>query len=361
MFDSPLSSSPLSAGSGTGSESLSIDLAGDAVVVSSATGALYPTYLTAEAQSVATATGVLANALALAANTAAQASATGNLAVLTALGGAASAIASATAALIQSSHLSGEALTSASATASVTSGTAMAGSAAGASTASGSLSLLSNIAGAAAAIATAAGELDQGIAVAGAAQAVATAAGNLSNVIAMQGTATAQASATGALSKAETITGGLVYAVNLTTGAVTTLSNFYFERLVRAHGRTYGLLAGTLYRIEGTADPGDTPISVSIRTGSIPPKADVLRRLDKVYLHARERDGITMTPIYDEVQGRTHYPKPGIRNGMIVHRTNIGLNNQWHTLGLQITNIDGGALDVGGLEVLTAPLTRRIP
>jgi hypothetical protein len=165
----------------------------------------------------------------------------------------------------------------------------------------------------------------------------------------------------GALSKAETITGRLVYAVNLTTGAVTTLSNFYFERLVRAHGRTYGLLAGTLYRIEGTVDPGDAPISVSIRTGSIPPKADVLRRLDKVYLHARERYGITMTPIYDEVQGRTHYPKPGIRNGMIVHRTNIGLNNQWHTLGLQITNIDGGALDVGGLEVLTAPLTRRIP
>ena len=55
--------------------------------------------------------------------------------------------------------------------------------------------------------------------------------------------------------------------------------------------------------VSGNRRSGDAPISVSIRTGSIPPKADVLRRLDKVYLHARERAGITMTPIYDEVQG----------------------------------------------------------
>ena len=320
----------------------SADLEGNALGVSTASGSLGSQIETSAAASMAP-------------------TATGALDVLTAIAGAANALASASASLQQSTALSGDAVNISSAAANMTMALELLGTAAAQAAASGQLSSVSNLASAAQAVATVAGALDQALAVAGLASSVAAAAGNLSNTIAMQGTATAQASATGSLSKAETITGGLVYAVNLTTGAVTTLSNFYFERLVRAHGRTYGLLAGVLYRVEGTVDPGDTPIAVTIRTGATSQDKDVLQRLDKVYLRARERAGITMTPIYDEVQGRTHYPKPGIRNGMIVHRTNIGLNNQWHTLGLQITNIDGGALDVGGLEVLTAPLTRRIP
>lgn len=337
------------------------ELSGSAVAQATATGDLSPHPIAGTAQAVVTAAGTLAALMPLASAAVARGDATAALSNLVSIASAASALAAASAALSQTVLLSGDAQGIASAAASMAMELGISGDAAARVTAAGQLSSVSDLAGAAQAVATVAGALDQSLAVAGEAQAVATVAGDLSQVIEMSSAAAAQASATGSLSKAETITGGLVYAVNLTTGAVTTLSNFYFERLVRAHGRTYGLLAGTLYRIEGTVDPGDAPISVSIRTGSIPPKADVLRRLDKVYLHARERYGITMTPIYDEVQGRTHYPKPGIRNGMIVHRTNIGLNNQWHTLGLQITNIDGGALDVGGLEVLTAPLTRRIP
>lgn len=339
---------------------MAIDLEGAAVAESTATGDLSPHPLAGSAQAVSTAAGALATLIGLTANAEADANATGNPDVLVAIAGAASALAAASATLGQAALLHGDAAGIATAAASMAMELGLSGDAAARVTAAGQLSSVSDLAGAAQAVATVAGALDQSLAVAGAAQAVATVAGDLSQVIEMSSAAAAQASATGALDKAETVTGGLVYAVNLTTGAVTTLSNFYFERLVRAHGRTYGLLAGTLYRIEGTVDPGDAPISVSIRTGSIPPKADVLRRLDKVYLHARERAGITMTPIYDEVQGRTHYPKPGIRDGMIVHRTNIGINNRWHTLGLQITNIDGGTLDIGGLEILTEPLTRRI-
>ncbi len=339
---------------------MAIDLSGLAEAEATATGDLSPHPLAGSAQAVSTAAGALATLINLAANAESEAGATGNPDVLVAIAGAASALAAASATLGQAALLHGDAAAIAIAAAGIAMELGLSGDAAARVTAAGQLSSVSNLASAAQAVATVAGALDQSLAVAGAAQAVATVAGDLSQVIEMSSAAAAQASATGALDKAETVTGGLVYAVNLTTGAVTTLSNFYFERLIRAHGRTYGLLAGTLYRIEGTVDPGDAPISVSIRTGSIPPKADVLRRLDKVYLHARERAGITMTPIYDEVQGRTHYPKPGIRDGMIVHRTNIGINNRWHTLGLQITNIDGGTLDIGGLEILTEPLTRRI-
>lgn len=340
---------------------MEIDLEGAAVAESTATGDLSPHPLAGSAQAVSAAAGALATLINLAAGAEAEAGATGNPDVLVAIAGAASALAAASATLGQAALLHGDAAGIATAAASLVMELGISGDAAARVTAAGQLSSVSDLASAAQAVATVAGALDQSTAVAGAAQAVAAAAGDLSTVIAMQGAAAAQAAATGALGKAETITGGLVYAVNLTTGAVTTLSNFYFERLVRAHGRTYGLLAGVLYRIEGAADPGDTPIAVTIRTGATSQDQDVLQRLDKVYLRARERAGLTVTPIYDEVQGRTYYPRPGIRDGLILHRTNIGLKNQWHTLGLQITNIDGGALDVGGLEVLTAPLTRRIP
>ncbi len=339
---------------------MTIDLAGDAVVVASATGALYPTYLIAEAQSVATAAGALSNALALAADTAAQAGATGNLSVLIALGGAASAIASVTAALTQYSQLSGEASASASTTASMVSETVMTGSAAVSSTAAGSLSLLSNIAGAAAAIATAAGALDQGIAVAGAAQAVTTAAGNLLNAIAMQSAATAQASAAGTLSVAESITGGITYAVNLATNAVTTFSNFYFERLVAAHGKMYALSDGVLYRVGGDVDPGDAQIDSPVRFAQQSFGTNILKTLDKVYVQARSQDGLEVTPIYDEELGLVYTLDADDVASIRPRKIPIGRGNYWFTMGMLIQNRDGGQMAIGGIEVLINQNLRRV-
>ena len=297
----------------------------------------------------------------LASAAAAKGDATGALSNLVAIASAASALAAASAALGQSILLSGDAQGVAAAAASMAMGLGVSGDAAGKAAASGQIGAVSNLDGVAQAVATVVGALDQSIVVAGAAQAVATAAGGLASGVALGGAATAQASATGALTLAQTITGGITYAVNLKTGAVTTFDNFDFERLVHAHGKTYGLKAGVLYRVEGTEDPGATEIPVTIRCGASTSGEETLQRLDKVYVRSREREGITLTPIYDEVVGRTYYPRAGVRDGLVKHRASVGLNNRWHTLGLRLTNLNGGAIDIGGFEFLTAPLSPRIP
>jgi hypothetical protein len=112
---------------------------------------------------------------------------------------------------------------------------------------------------------------------------------------------------------------------------------------------------------EAGEDPGATEIPVTIRCGASTLGEETLQRLDKVYVRSREREGIALTPIYDEVVGRTYYPRAGVRDGLVKHRASVGLNNRWHTLGLRLTNLNGGAIDIGGFEFLTAPLSPRIP
>jgi hypothetical protein len=351
----------LSTATGDVSVSMAEELSGAAVAQVTATGDLSPHPVAGTAQAVVTAAGTLAALMPLASAAAAKGDATGALSNLVAIASAASALAAASAALGQSILLSGDAQGVAAAAASMAMGLGVSGDAAGKAAASGQIGAVSNLDGVAQAVATVVGALDQSIVVAGAAQAVATAAGGLASGVALGGAATAQASATGALTLAQTITGGITYAVNLKTGAVTTFDNFDFERLVHAHGKTYGLKAGVLYRVEGTEDPGATEIPVTIRCGASTLGEETLQRLDKVYVRSREREGIALTPIYDEVVGRTYYPRAGVRDGLVKHRASVGLNNRWHTLGLRLTNLNGGAIDIGGFEFLTAPLSPRIP
>ena len=340
---------------------LAISLDGAAGAEATASGDLSPYPLAGSAQAVSAAAGALASLISLTTEARTNAVAAGDPDVLVAIAGAAVSLATASAALGQAVLLAGDAAALASAAANATLQTSMAGGGEGQASASGSAGVVSDLAGDAAALATLNGALNQSLALAGTAQAVATAAATLAQTTALAGAATAQAAATGGLTLAQTITGGITYAVNLKSGAVTTFTNFDFERMVHAHGKTYGLKAGVLYRVGGTEDPGATEIPVTIRCGAGTLGEETLQRLDKVYIRSRERAGITLTPIYDEVTGRTYYPRAGVRDGLIKHRVAVGLNNRWHTLGLRLTNLDGGAIDIGGFEFLTAPLSSRIP
>lgn len=359
-----LSSTILSAtilGAGEEEVGMSIDLAGDALAEASTSGTLYPTYLTVAAVSVASAAGNLALAIPLSAAGDASAHASGDPDVLATLGGAASALASASAAISATLRLAGGGTGEAVGSATLGLQTGLAGAASDTTVSAGLLGILTSLAGSAAALAAAVGVLDQRVAVAGAAEALASAAGGLTQALALASSAEARVAATGGLTLTQDVTGGITYAVNVKTGAVTTFENFGFERLVYAHGRTYGLKSGVLYRIGGVEDPDATEIPVTLRFGASDLGGETLQRLDKVYVRSREREGITLTPIYDEVVGRTYYPRAGVRDGLVKHRASVGLNNRWHTLGLRLTNLNGGVIDIGGFEFLTAPLSSRIP
>lgn len=340
---------------------MAIDLEGAAVAESTATGDLSPHPLAGSAQAVSTAAGALAMLINLTSDARTSAAASGDPDVLVAIAGAAAALASASATLGQSVLLSGNAQALASAAASAALQTSMAGGGEGQASASGVVRAVSDLAGDAAALATLTGSLTQGLAVAGAAQAVADAAATLAQGTALSSASAAQASATGGLTLAQTITGGITYAVNLKTGAVTTFGNFDFERLVYAHGRTYGLKGGKLFCIDGTKDPGDTNIDAIIRFSSSNLGSETLQRLNKIYIVSRTQSDIKLTPIYDEVSGIEYYSTADTKYGMVKHRISVGRGNKWCTLGLQVENVNGGTIDIGGFELLTNQLSRRIP
>ncbi len=339
---------------------MAIDLSGLAEAEATATGDLSPHPLAGSAQAVSTAAGALATLINLAANAESEAGATGNPDVLVAIAGAASALAAASATLGQAALLHGDAAAIAIAAAGIAMELGLSGDAAARVTAAGQLSSVSNLASAAQAVATVAGALDQSTAVAGAAQAVATAAGDLSNVIAMQGAAAAQASAAGTLSVAESITGGITYAVNLTTNAVTTFSNFYFERLVAAHGKMYALSDGVLYKVGGDVDSGDAQIDSLVRFAQQSFGTNILKTLDKVYVQARSQDGLAVTPIYDEELGLAYTLDADDVASIRPRKIPIGRGNYWFTLGMLIQNRDGGPMDIGGIEMIVNQNLRRV-
>lgn len=359
-----LSSTMLSAtmlGAGEEEVSISIDLAGDALAEASASGTLYPTYLTAAATSVASAAGNLALTLPLSTAGEVSAHASGYPDVLAALGGAASALASASAAISATLRLAGGGTGEVVGSATLGLQTGLAGAASDTTVGSGLLGVLTSLAGAASTIASAAGELDHQTSIAGAANTLASAAGEMTQAIALASTAIANSAATGSLALSKTITGSVTYAVNIKTKAITTMTNFDFERLVYAHGKTYGLKGGKLYRIEGDKDPGSTNIDTILRFSSSNIGIETIQSLNKIYIISRNQSSLKVTPIYDEVNGIEYYSTAIVQDGLVKHRVSAGKNNKWNTIGLQIENVNGEAVDIGGFELLTNQLSRRIP
>jgi len=322
-----------------------------------------PTFISLEsnlAQVIATAAGSLSNEIAIASESTTEVTASGIPSVLTVLGAAAAALSSAAASIRNDILLYGSAAATSSATATATTQTSLAGSASANSSSSGVLSQIINLAGTASAIATAVAAISQSSAISGAANALASSAGEVAQAVAVASTATVNIEAGGDLSITQTINGETTYAVNLKTGAVTSLTNFNFNRLVYAHGKTYGLKGGKLYRIEGDKDPGETSINAILRFSASNIGIETLQRLNKIYIVSRTQSDIKVTPIYDEVSGIEYYSTADTQEGMTKHRISVGKNNKWYTLGLKIENVNGGAIDIGGFELLTIQLSRRI-
>jgi hypothetical protein len=149
------------------------------------------------------------------------------------------------------------------------------------------------------------------------------------------------------------------YAVNLSTGAVTQLTLGRFVKLVTAHGRLYGLQAdGQLIKLDEDTDNG-TPIPAIVRFA--PQQFGTLqaKRVSDVYLNSREDDGLNLTLVPDETT-QWRYQTPTDRAPALgTHKVKVGRGVTFHSLGLFVQNRNGGRLDVGGMELLVQPLSRK--
>jgi hypothetical protein len=160
-------------------------------------------------------------------------------------------------------------------------------------------------------------------------------------------------------------TAATTYAVNLNTGAVTQLLIGAFDKLVIAHGRLYGLQGTTLYRLEGEndgLDDEDEPIAIpaTIRFAQQTFGVNQVKRMSDIYLSTREDDGMTLTVIADETTAWSYQTATDKAPAYGTHKVKTGRGVAFHTAGLVVQNRSGGKLDIGGIEVLVTPLSRRI-
>ena len=148
------------------------------------------------------------------------------------------------------------------------------------------------------------------------------------------------------------------YAVNVSTGAVTRWTLGAADKLVTAHGALYVLRDGSLYRVDAPDDLG-LPIRAYARLAANPLGANQVKRATDIYLSARQMDGVIVELIADETQAWRYFKPPAIEAGYATHKLNVGEGVHFYTAGLTLRNRNGGAFEVGGLELLVQPLSKR--
>lgn len=156
-----------------------------------------------------------------------------------------------------------------------------------------------------------------------------------------------------------TSTAETTYAINLSTGAVTQLLLGGFDKLVTAHGRLYGLKAGALTRLDGDVDGSATTIPATIRFAPQTFGTNAVKRMSDVYWSSREGDGMTMELVADERTLWRYQTPTDTAPAFGTHKIKTGRGVTFHTAGLTVRNRSGGALDIGGVELLVSPLSRK--
>jgi hypothetical protein len=170
-------------------------------------------------------------------------------------------------------------------------------------------------------------------------------------------TSTAQVSPGAGLPATAVVT-ETTYTINLTTGAVTTLLLGSLDKLITAHGRLYGLRSGELIRLDGNLD-GAATIPATVRFAPQTFNTNRAKRLSTVYLNTREDDGLTLEVVADEKTTWRYQTATDNAPAYGTHKVKTGRGIKFHTAGIILHNRNGGRMDVGGMELLVEPLSRR--
>jgi hypothetical protein len=81
--------------------------------------------------------------------------------------------------------------------------------------------------------------------------------------------------------------------------------------------------------------------------------------MSTVYLNTREDDGLTLDCVADEKTVWRYQTPTDRAPAMGTHKIKTGRGVVFHSAGLQLRNRNGGRMDVGGMELLVEPLSRR--
>lgn len=153
----------------------------------------------------------------------------------------------------------------------------------------------------------------------------------------------------------------VIWALNTTTLAASRYRGLMFDSIVSHQGRTFGVMPSGVYELTGDTDDG-APIPAHIRTGMLDLGSSVRKSVRKAYLYVKS-DTTLYLKVAADLQGQrsqTWYEltlTPG--DPLQYRRADLGRGAKGTRWSFEVTNTQGGQLDVRGLDVYPVLLSRR--
>lgn len=152
-----------------------------------------------------------------------------------------------------------------------------------------------------------------------------------------------------------------MWAFNADTMAASEYTNTAFRNVVTHAGRTYGVLADGVYALTGDTDAG-TAIDAMIRTGLTDLGQPGRKGVRKAYLYVRSDHLVYVKAVYDNDGQRSEVwyeltAKP--TEPLLERHVEVGRGAKGTQWAFEVTNTDGGELDLRGIDVIPVLLSRR--
>ena len=141
------------------------------------------------------------------------------------------------------------------------------------------------------------------------------------------------------------------HVMNVSTGAVTSYSNFTFDYIIRFKNGFYGVKSDGLYLIDGATDSGSS-IAAHIKTPKIDFGTTKQKRVP--YMYAGSDADFTVTATVDGVAGSTHQSSLGNK------RVRLAKGPRGRYWEFNIANVAGGQLQLDRVELLAQVLNRKV-
>lgn len=148
-----------------------------------------------------------------------------------------------------------------------------------------------------------------------------------------------------------------VWVVNADTHASTRYEQYGFNSFAQIGDAYYGAKRDGIYLLDGDDDNGE-PVQAMVSLGSHDFEVSALKRVENCYLGVSSSGRMFLRVVADEREYL--YAARSASENMRMHRVDVGKGLRANFLEFEIYNADGDDFELGSVEFVVVPLSRRI-
>lgn len=151
------------------------------------------------------------------------------------------------------------------------------------------------------------------------------------------------------------------WAFNAATLAASEYRGFGFDSMAVHQGHALGVRPDGIYTLDGEDDDG-VPIDALVRTGLTDFGSPGRKAIRKAYLYVKSDNLVYLKAVHDNGGERSevwYQLAASTSDPLQRRRVDLGRGAKGVRWAFEVTNVDGGVLDLRGLEVVPVVLARR--